>query len=121
MERLTTKKIDLNQFSEKAKERLTKEFFDRVKLYNKLCEFEDFIEEMGFEDLETFRMGIKLMQSMNSVGVKQFAEMQLLKQRWTTLRKWIVKQQGYMSMTQEERFKAFDDILEKMHELEYGE
>lgn len=56
------------------------------KMFYKLAEFEDFMEEQGFEDLETFKMAIKLMQSMNSVGVKYCAENQKLKDRWQKLK-----------------------------------
>lgn len=52
MERLTKTKIDVEKFSKKTKSRLTHEYFEMVKLNNKLCEYEDFMESFDFDNLE---------------------------------------------------------------------
>ena len=64
-------------------------FFDMLK---RLAEFEDFMEEQGFEDLGTFRTAIKLNQLMNKAGVEHFKENQALKVRWEKLKDFIVRE-----------------------------
>lgn len=55
MKRLTNSKINIASFGEKAKSRLTKQYIEKVELNNRLCEFEDFIEDNGFESFEEFK------------------------------------------------------------------
>ena len=51
------------------------------ELADKLGEFEDFMEEQGFEDLDTFRTAINLNQLMNRAGIEYFKENQALKDK----------------------------------------
>lgn len=52
MERLTKTKIDVEKFSNKTKSRLTHEYFEMAKLNNKLFEYENFMENFNFDNLE---------------------------------------------------------------------
>lgn len=91
-----------------------------------LKEFEDFMKEQGFEDLDTFRTAIKLNQLMNKAGIEHFKENQALKARWEKLKKYIIEQLEY----DEEEIKVISNlpnrfyitaeemILNKMQELE---
>lgn len=82
---------------------------------HKLAEFEDLLEECGFEDIKTFKMAIKLMQSMNTVGVKYCAENQKLKDRWQKL-KTILRVN--LDTVSNNFAIVYSIILNKMQELE---
>lgn len=84
------------------------------ELYYKLAEFEDFMEEQGFEDLDAFRMAIKLNQLMNKAGVEHFKENQALKARWEKLKEY-TKQEAEVDY---QCCHFGQDILEKMKKLE---
>lgn len=86
-------------------------FFDMLK---RLAEFEDFMEEQGFEDLNTFRTAIKLNQLMNKAGVEHFKENQELKARWEKLKDFI---NTFKEHNIDEANLAWN-ILDKMRELE---
>lgn len=84
---------------------------------DRLAEFEDFMEEHDFESLDFLRATLK----MKTQALKGFEKLQkenkTLKDICNKLKEYIVEQQGYASMHQEERYQAFDDVLEKMQEL----
>ena len=88
------------------------------KPIEKLTDFEDFMEEQGFEDLETFKIAIKLMQSMNSVGVKYCAENQVLKDRWEKLKEWVIKENSHAGFFEEQKIQTLCEVEDKMQELE---
>lgn len=85
------------------------------ELADKLGEFEDFMEEQGFEDLDTFRTAIKLNQLMNKAGVEHFKENQALKARWEKLREYIFSTKPLVGKS-----VCFlkETLLGKMQELE---
>lgn len=104
---------------------------DNQMLINKLGEFEDFMEEQGFEDLKTFRMAISLNQLMNKAGVEHFKENQELKARWEKLKDFIVRELREAEKTGTECDDEYDyfyligtavdfykSLLKKMRELE---
>ena len=84
---------------------------------HKLAEFEDLLEEYNFEDIKTFKMAIKLMQSMNSVGVKYCAENQKLKDRWQKLKESILEFKNRDDTTEDDTAGLWF-VIEKMQELE---
>ena len=115
-------KIVLNDYAKKIGE-----------LETKLAEFEDFMEEQGFEDLSTFRMAISLNQLMNKAGVEHFKENQELKARWEKLKDFIVSELREAEKTGTECDDEYDyfylvgtavefykSLLKTMRELEEG-
>ena len=91
------------------------------KAIDRLAEFEDFMEEIGFESLELLRATLK----MKTQSIKGFEKLktknQAFKNRWQKLKEWVVKEQGYASMHQEERMQTLNEMQDKMQELENGE
>lgn len=81
----------------------------------RLGAFEDFMEEQDFESLEHLAFTI---EEQNKIIEAYEQENQALKDRWQKLKEWVVKEQGYASMHQEERFQTLDEIKDKMQELE---
>ena len=110
MNRLTKGKIEIDNFSDKAKSRLTNEYFEKVKLNNKLAEFEDFMEEQGFEDLESFRWALNFMKKLNSVGAKTLIENQKLNERWKKFKNSVECSAQFSNICA--------DLFEEMQELE---
>lgn len=96
----------------------------RQKIFDleaKLAEFEDFMEEQGFESLDVFRTTISLNQLMNKVGIEHFKENQALKARWEKLKEYLTQktEDDYVGCyIYPDNLKAMEDILEKMQELE---
>ena len=88
------------------------------KAIDRLAEFEDFMEEQGFESLELLKATLK----MKTQSIKGFEKLnqknQAFKNRWQKLKEWVVKEQGYASMNQEERFNTLEEVKDKMQELE---
>ena len=106
MNRLTAKKEDRYFEGEEFWVSAEETSMDKIDdVYFKLAEFEDLMEEYDFEDIKTFKMAIKLMQSMNSVGVKYCAENQKLKDRWQKLKEWAL-------------YMCYFELADKMEELE---
>lgn len=112
MERLTIKNSD-GTYSQPTHTTFEKMFY-------KLAKFEDFMEELGFEDLEDLERYISQSIKAGLIINKKRQENQELKDRWQKLKEFIVKEQGYASMYQEERIEALDDVKDKMQELEDG-
>lgn len=77
------------------------------------------------EERERMLDTIMEMQRCNIFKDEQINELELenqaLKDRWNKLKEWVVKEQGFTSMYQEEKYNAFDEIKDKMQELEKGE
>lgn len=115
------------------------------KMFYKLAEFEDFMEEMGFKSLNDLKKVLgkqfEIKQEPRHLGRKindvyftneqiyilnQFSEFntsylnkyKVLWNRWNELNQWAIKERGYSSIHQEERYQAFDEFLDKMQELE---
>lgn len=87
---------------------------DINKLLNKLGEFEDFMEEMGFEDLEHLKLRLKNL----SFGAKYYTMWQKLKEfvyEYTSLAK------DCQSDSQASRMAQANNIYRKMQKLEKGE
>lgn len=120
MERLTKKKIDIEKFSERTKSRLTQEYLDMVELNNKLCEYEDFMKEQGFESLEDLKSFFKhnLVYDFKELLKEKFKiedENQALKDRWQKLTNYLIKKEK----TKVTKFAFLcRNILDKMQELE---
>ncbi len=92
-----------------------KQLMDKFKIaVNKLAEFENFMEENGFEDLQSFNMAIKFSQHMNNVGVKQFVELQAYKRAWIKLKKFVQKK---IDCGTDEEFYDYDEMRCEMDEL----
>ena len=106
MNRLTAKKEDRYFENEEFWVDAEQPSIDKIDdVYFKLAEFEDFMEEQGFEDIESFRWALNFMKKLNSVGAKCLMERQNLEDRWKKLKKWCDD-------------CCFDDVLCKIRELE---
>ena len=73
---------------------------------HKLAEFEDFMEEQGFEDLESFKWALNFMKDLNKVGAKTLIENQTFQDRWQKLKEWAL-------------YMCYFELADKMEELEY--
>ena len=112
MSRLTAKKEDRYFENEEFWVSAEEPSIDKIdNVYFKLAEFEDFMEEQGFEDLESFRWALNFMKKLNSVGAKCILERQNLEDRWKKLKKWF-KDKEWDACTSRDR------ALSKMEELE---
>ena len=131
MERLTKSKIDIEKFSEKARSRLTKEYIEKVKLNNKLAEFEDFIEENGFESLEDLQRYIELSIRTSGIVAKKRQEIRTFKDRWQKLKEFLEINLTYNENIIKEarletdyyikgcaRYDAINKVLNEMKKLE---
>ena len=106
MNRLTAKKEDRYFENEEFWVDAEQPSIDKIDdVYFKLAEFEDFMEEQEFEDLESFRWALNFMKKLNSVGAKTLIENQKLENRWKKLKEWCDD-------------CCFDDVLCKIRELE---
>lgn len=98
----------------------------------KLAEFENFMEEQGFESLEELKFRIKYFQDKNQIDKFNYQELhkykrqlyeenRILKSRWQELKDWIntrysdYKFEGYIVSPQT---LELDAITNKMQELE---
>ena len=98
------------------------------KVYNKLCEFEDFMEEQGFESLEEVKrqcdlvVDVLAMDSENSelkiANEKLWKENQALKDRWEKLKDWIIDTQPVIRGANTIFTKGA--LLDKIFKLEKG-
>ena len=108
------------------------------KVYNKLCEFEDFMEEQGFESLEIVKkqcdlsVDVLAMDSENSelkiANEKLWQENQDLKDRWEKLKEILIKSRDInkdnincttlIGLLGAEAFSEL--LLREMEELEKG-
>lgn len=108
---------------------------DWHSIYNKLAEFEDFMEEKGFESLEELKDSYETIKKSQAsthsalmtineelVGTRQFIikqtkENQALKSRWEKLKKFVNMPKEIQQW--DERFEVtVDSIKAKMKELE---
>lgn len=81
------------------------------KMFYKLAEFEDFLEEQGFKDLESFKWTLNFMKQLNNVGAKTLMENQTLKDRWQKLKEFVKDKNIQWT---------YLDLLDKIQELEGG-
>lgn len=95
---------------------------------------EDFMEEQDFESLEDLKNTVEeckkvqsLCSGLNSIPVgkqiliiNELINLCICEGNWKRMKEWIVKEQGYVSMHQEERFQTLDEIKDKMEQLERG-
>ena len=105
MDRLTKKKIDIERFSEKTKSRLSQEYLDMAELNNKLCEYEDFMEDNNFHNLQSLKDTLYQANMELYSMRKTQQENQALQDRWQKLKEWA----GYL---------CYFELVEKMEELE---
>ena len=107
----------------------------RGKAIDKLAEFEDFMEENGFEslkDLQThinkinkYELGIRK-QFVKEINEEDFFDMkeenQALKDRWQRLKEWVQKQSkpidDIVISDDETKYIYMSDIFDEMQELE---
>lgn len=111
MNRLTAKKEDRYFENEEfwvSAEQPSEDEIDNV--YFKLAEFEDFMEEQGFEDLESFRWALNFMKKLNSVGAKTLIENQKLNERWKKFKNSVECSAQFNNICA--------DLFEEMKELE---
>ena len=118
MERLTKKKIDIEKFSERTKSRLTQEYLDMAELNNKLCEYEDFMEDNNFHNFQGLKDTLYQANMELYSMRKTQQENQALQDKWQKLKEWVIKELGYASMYQEVRMDTLDEVKDKMQELE---
>lgn len=90
---------------------------------HKLAEFEDFMEEQGFESLENLKAFFKhnLVYNFKELLKEKFEiedENQALKDRWNKLKEYVKKQVSYISFYEDKVIEALCDIEDKMQELE---
>lgn len=110
MERLTMKNSD-GTYSQPT--HLTFE-----KMFYKLAEIEDFMEDMGFECLEDiYKDMVKFKKNINVIyQLKQ--EKQALKDNWEKLKEWIHNRDENCGSL--EIHFVYKDMLSEMQELENG-
>lgn len=93
----------------------------RGKAIDKLSAFEDFMEENDFENLDLLKATLK-MKTQSIQGFEKLSKkFELLNSRWEKLKEWVIKEQGFTGMHQEERVQTLEEIKDKMYELEQGE
>lgn len=91
-------------------------------VYNKLAEFEDFMEEQGFESLEDLQKYIE--QSFKVVKILSDKNIQInnLQYRWQKLKEWVQKQSkpidDIVISDDETKYIYMSDIFDEMQELE---
>lgn len=99
------------------------------KSLDKLAEFEDFMEEQGFErleDLQThinkinkYELGIRK-QFVKEINEEDFFDMkdenQALKDRWQKLKEWLIS--TLEEKQNSPKYYKFNNVLNKMQELE---
>ena len=126
MERLTIKNSD-GTYSQPTHTTFEKMFY-------KLAQFEDFMEEQGIDNLEDLKRFFKDYRYASSLHIHLSARksnkrmfyvfqlMQLLKYEnmWQKLKEWVIKELGYASMYQEVRMDTLDEVKDKIQELEDG-
>ena len=96
---------------------LIKKTRENQELKDHFAEFEDFIEEQGFEDLQDLERYIE--QSIKAIELldKKMKENQALKTRWEKLKKFVNTPKEIQQW--DERFEVtVDSIKAKMQELE---
>lgn len=103
---------------------------DWHSIYNKLAEFEDFMEEQGFESLEELKINIEYLKDkiktdkFNYEKLHKFKnhlqeENSAIKERWEKLWDWICDKNP-ISKGANAIFKK-SEILDKMRELELND
>ncbi len=108
MGRLTARKEDRYFENEEFWVDAEEPSIDKIDdVYFKLAEFEDFMEEEGFEDLESFKWTLNFMKDLNKVGAKTLIENQALQDRWQKLKEWAL-------------YMCYFELADKMEELEDG-
>lgn len=91
------------------------------KAIDKLAEFEDFMEEQGFEDLEDLKRYMEQSFKVAEILTKVRKEKQALKSRWQELKEWVntrysdYRFEGHIVSPQTQELDA---ITNKMQELE---
>lgn len=122
MERLTYKNY-LEEYEVKFKKKSDKQWSiagsdTHIKItgepIDKLAEFEDFMEEQGFEDLEDLERYISQSIKAGLIINKQRQENQELKERWQKLKEFIKKLSSETEVVSEDLYF----IKNKMQELE---
>lgn len=118
MERLTIKKDDgryyINQLS------IDNSYSAGInclygKPIDKLAEFEDFMEEQGFESLELLKATLKMKTQSIKGFEKLYQENQALKDRWEKLKEYAEK---HFEEEASSLAVAFRKVLVRMQELE---
>lgn len=89
MKRLTEKKIFIEEFSEKAKSRLTDAYLNNVKLNNRLCEFEDLMEKYKIDNVEELDFLLKIQHKFRKINGELNVLQKKLKDRWKNLNDWL--------------------------------
>jgi hypothetical protein len=110
MERLTMKNSD-GTYSQPT--HLTFE-----KMFYKLAEFEDFMEEQDFESLQLLKAKLKMKTQSIKGFEKLYQENQALKDRWEKLKEFVKHEQICVDDGFQEVFNAYIQVLDKMQELE---
>ena len=102
------------------------------KLFYKVAEFEDFIEEMGFEDLGHLKTFVDTLnkyelgerkQFVKEINEREFFDMkeenEILKHRWQKLKDYVSGREDYNNEYDEDERLIEDNIIwTKMQELE---
>lgn len=98
---------------------------DWHSIYNKLAEFEDFMEEQGFESLEELKNTVSNIEKLMLISAKTTnleQENQAHKARWEKLKEHITQgiENDYngCAYIYPDGLKKMQEILEKMQELE---
>lgn len=116
MERLTNKVFDDKGNQQKIYECSS---VSDLKIQTKLGEFEDFMEEQGFESLGDLKNTVSNIEKLMLIAAKTTnlkEENQSLKDRWEKLKEYIIKE---INKEGDGDFAcAEEDILDKMRELE---
>ena len=124
MKRLTHKEEDWYWKNEEfwiSAENPSLEKIDNV--YYKLAEFEDFMEEQGFESLEQLKEKVDFRKRIDTAPIeKAFREKQKIQDRWNNLKEWIKEQSNPINnlviSDDETKYLYMSDILDLMQELE---
>jgi len=83
---------------------------------HRLAEFEDFIEEQGFEDLEDLKRYIELSIKSSEIIAKKRQEIRVLKDMWGKLKEWLTS--TIKEKQKSPKYFKLYDVLEKIQELE---
>lgn len=99
MKRLTTKVDDIYTCS----------YCENQEAINKLAEFENFMEEQGFESLEKLKEFIELQETnirfYSRISEENSNKNQVLKDRWQKLKEWAL-------------YLCYFELVDKMEKLE---